>query len=73
MSVRNQASAFGLVGLLLLPPQAAAFGVLFAAAATALLTRKFSRRLGGYTGDCLGATQQLAEFAFYLGLLCRFT
>jgi adenosylcobinamide-GDP ribazoletransferase len=24
------------------------------------------RRLGGYTGDCLGAAQQLAECAFYL-------
>lgn len=27
------------------------------------------RRLGGYTGDCLGAVQQLSELAFYLGLL----
>ena len=25
--------------------------------------------LGGYTGDCLGATQQITELAFYLGLL----
>jgi len=24
------------------------------------------RRLGGYTGDCLGAAQQLGECAFYL-------
>ena len=24
-------------------------------------------------GDCLGATQQVAELAFYAGLLCRFT
>jgi adenosylcobinamide-GDP ribazoletransferase len=29
----------------------------------------FERRLGGYTGDTLGATQQLTEAAFYLGLL----
>lgn len=29
------------------------------------------RRLGGFTGDCLGAAQQLAEVAFYLGLLAR--
>ncbi|HMK86431.1 MAG TPA: adenosylcobinamide-GDP ribazoletransferase [Steroidobacteraceae bacterium] len=27
------------------------------------------RRLGGYTGDCLGAVQQLAELAFLLGAL----
>ncbi|NOT15004.1 MAG: adenosylcobinamide-GDP ribazoletransferase [Methylotenera sp.] len=25
--------------------------------------------IGGYTGDCLGATQQLTEIAFYLGLV----
>ncbi len=29
----------------------------------------FERRLGGYTGDCLGATQQLSELGFYLGVL----
>ncbi|MFZ6820326.1 adenosylcobinamide-GDP ribazoletransferase [Undibacterium sp. Ji22W] len=27
------------------------------------------RRLGGFTGDALGATQQLSEIAFYLGVL----
>jgi adenosylcobinamide-GDP ribazoletransferase len=26
----------------------------------------FRRRIGGYTGDCLGAMQQVAEVAFYL-------
>lgn len=30
---------------------------------------KLRRRLGGYTGDCLGAMQQLCELAFYLGVL----
>jgi adenosylcobinamide-GDP ribazoletransferase len=30
--------------------------------------RLFARRLQGYTGDCLGATQQVCELAFYLGL-----
>ena len=29
--------------------------------------RLFARRLGGFTGDCLGATQQVGEIAFYLG------
>jgi adenosylcobinamide-GDP ribazoletransferase len=33
------------------------------------LARLFVRRIGGYTGDCLGAVQQLSEVAFYLGLL----
>lgn len=34
----------------------------------------FSRRIGGYTGDCLGATQQLCEVVFYLSVLslCSF-
>lgn len=30
---------------------------------------KLKRRLGGYTGDCLGAMQQLTELAFYIGIL----
>ncbi len=49
-------------------------GVLFliaSSAASALtfitLWRWFARRLQGFTGDCLGATQQLCEIAFYLG------
>lgn len=33
------------------------------------LARWFSRRLGGYTGDTLGAAQQLTEVVCYLGLL----
>jgi nicotinate-nucleotide--dimethylbenzimidazole phosphoribosyltransferase len=35
-----------------------------------LLTRRvFEKKLGGYTGDCLGATQQVSEIGLYLGLL----
>lgn len=34
-----------------------------------LLARWFMQRLGGFTGDTLGATQQLTEIAFYLGVL----
>jgi adenosylcobinamide-GDP ribazoletransferase len=37
---------------------------------TVLAAGYFVRRIGGYTGDCLGAAQQVAELAFYLGLLC---
>jgi adenosylcobinamide-GDP ribazoletransferase len=29
----------------------------------------FERKLGGYTGDCLGAVQQVSELGFYLGAL----
>jgi adenosylcobinamide-GDP ribazoletransferase len=48
--------------------QALLQAVLASALAWAVLTRWFWRRLGGFTGDCLGATQQFCELAFYLGL-----
>jgi adenosylcobinamide-GDP ribazoletransferase len=34
---------------------------------------KIKTRIGGYTGDCLGAMQQLTEIAFYVGLLGSLT
>lgn len=62
------AGAFALLPLVLLPgwlPAAAAAAV----AVRTLLGRWFVQRIGGYTGDCLGAVQQVAELAFYLGVL----
>ena len=35
--------------------------------------RLFAKRLQGFTGDCLGATQQVCEAAFYLGLTLSLT
>jgi adenosylcobinamide-GDP ribazoletransferase len=43
-------------------------GVLLSGMAWAWMARWFARRLQGFTGDCLGATQQVGEIAFYLGL-----
>lgn len=40
-----------------------------AALAAAWLGAKCVRRIGGYTGDCLGAVQQLSEVAIYLCVL----
>jgi adenosylcobinamide-GDP ribazoletransferase len=40
-----------------------------AALAAVWLARTFHARIGGYTGDCLGAVQQLAEVAIYLVIL----
>jgi len=44
-----------------------------AVVATLLSARYFLRRIGGYTGDCLGASQQMCELAFYGGSLCAYT
>lgn len=49
--------------------RALAAGTAAAALSAWWLARKCVRRLGGYTGDCLGAIQQLSEVAFYLGVL----
>jgi adenosylcobinamide-GDP ribazoletransferase len=43
-------------------------GCSFAIVALLWMARLFHRRLQGFTGDCLGATQQVCEIAFYLGL-----
>ena len=67
------AAVTALVPMILLPPLQSVFGIAFAVLATWWLARMFLRRIGGYTGDCLGAVQQLAEVAFYAGLLCRFS
>ena len=48
------------------------FAIVVAAAAAFWLGHKCQRRLQGYTGDCLGAVQQLAEVAIYLAILSSF-
>jgi adenosylcobinamide-GDP ribazoletransferase len=64
------AALFGLAPCLLLPPTQVVVALLLVTAVTLLAARYFVKRIGGYTGDCLGATQQLAELAFYFGLAC---
>jgi adenosylcobinamide-GDP ribazoletransferase len=44
-------------------------GLLLAVAGTAWCARWLRRRLGGYTGDALGATQQITELLLLLGWL----
>lgn len=66
------AALFGVAPLLALPPLAVAGGVIASLLATLWLAAKFRRWLGGYTGDCLGAVQQVAEVMFYIGCLCAF-
>lgn len=42
-------------------------GVALSAAMLLWMARMLKRRLQGFTGDCLGATQQLCEITFYFG------
>lgn len=46
-----------------------AIGTITLLFSTIWIARLCQRRIGGYTGDCLGALQQVAEVAFYLGAL----
>ena len=58
----------------LLPMTGASTVSVISALTCALLLRMYlawllRKKLGGYTGDCLGAVQQITEIGFYLGLL----
>ncbi|WP_292555700.1 adenosylcobinamide-GDP ribazoletransferase [Methylobacter sp.] len=61
------ATAIALLPLMLLPVSSA-LTLIPALLATVLLGHYFYRRIGGYTGDCLGASQQVAETVFYLSM-----
>ncbi len=54
---------------LALPPAAVAGALLGLGLGHAAMRSRFERRLGGYTGDCLGAVQQTSELGLYLGVL----
>jgi adenosylcobinamide-GDP ribazoletransferase len=58
------AIAASVTGLSRLEAEAVGGGVVAAAILAAACAAYFLARIGGYTGDCLGATQQLAELAF---------
>lgn len=60
------ALACGVLPLLWISPLFAATAVLVLAVLRAWLGAYFVRRIGGYTGDCLGMAQQLAELSIYL-------
>jgi adenosylcobinamide-GDP ribazoletransferase len=59
---------FSLAPLALLPSRLG-WSVIVVAIVRTAMVRWFRRRIGGYTGDCLGATQQVSEVAFYLTVL----
>jgi adenosylcobinamide-GDP ribazoletransferase len=62
------AAFFGLAPLVLLAPKLL-ITLLPVVVVWCWFSYKLRKRLGGYTGDCLGAMQQLCELAFYLGVL----
>ena len=55
--------------LFVLPFTALVVGLAGLAAGHFAMRHCFEARLGGYTGDCLGAVQQCSEIGFYLGVL----
>jgi adenosylcobinamide-GDP ribazoletransferase len=59
-------AAIAVVALGLLTPAAVCSGGVAAIFGTFWLARMFERRIGGYTGDCLGAVQQVTEALIYL-------
>ena len=67
------AAMFGLLPLLLLDWQEALPVLALVALVTWRAAAYFTRRIGGYTGDCLGAAQQASELAVYLGLHVAWT
>lgn len=65
------ATALGAVVSTHVTPLRWAAAMLCAFAVAALCARWLRRRLGGYTGDTLGATQQWSELAVYLALAAQ--
>ena len=59
----------GTLPLLLLPALPVVCAVALVTLVSWRAARVFVRRLGGYTGDCLGAAQQASELACYFGIL----
>ena len=51
------------------PPLALLAGLCGLALGHLLMRRAYERKLGGFTGDCLGAVQQASELGMYLGVL----
>jgi len=65
------AAVCGLAPCLLLWSSKVWLALALTTAVTVIAAAYLVRRIGGYTGDCLGASQQLAELAFYVGLACK--
>jgi len=61
--------ALPVIALAFFSPGAAIASLITASTISLLFARYCEKRIGGYTGDTLGATQQLAEITIYLTVL----
>lgn len=66
------AGGFGVAPLFLLPSYYCLLAIIPVFLMKWYLAYFFSKKIGGYTGDCLGATQQLTEMVFYLTMVTAF-
>lgn len=62
---------FGIVPLLLLPINLM-LATILPMITTAILILYMKKKIGGYTGDCCGATFLLSELSFYIGIVVLF-
>lgn len=60
---------FGLIPILWINPYAISFFFLFLLPIFLIFRHYVIKKIGGYTGDVLGALQQISEIVFYLSLL----
>lgn len=64
-------TVFALLSFLLFPTYILPFALLLIVPIflfKTILGMYFKSKIGGYTGDCMGATQQVAEILFYIGI-----
>lgn len=66
------ATLFGLAPLLLMPTYWIFLSIIPLVLVKLYLGSYFNKWIGGYTGDCLGAVQQIAEVIYYLSILIIF-
>jgi len=66
------ATVIALLPLALLPP-VCVLAIVPVLVVNGYVGRYFHRYIGGYTGDCLGASQQIAETVFYLSVSALWT
>ena len=62
-------TAAACVLFMVVPPNAVLVGLAGLMASHLVMRWLYERRLGGYSGDCLGAVQQTSELGMYLGVL----